>query len=175
MNLNARIERLEPRLGNRWDLRGVLHLEKNQGRALPVVVCEINGLWFQIRKNRLNRAAESSGLGGRISGLDRNIRFKKKSHEVTSDERLIYFLPQRARKMVRDIASDANEATGIMQLVRSDQQLKMIQVGSGFLALQIALNRVIPITRGVGVRTSFVDGFRSICCFPFWQDTARIM
>src|SRR5438034_5392983 len=52
VNLDACIEREEPRLGDRWDLRSVLHLEKNEPRALAVAVREIRGLWLQVCQNR---------------------------------------------------------------------------------------------------------------------------
>jgi hypothetical protein len=44
MNLNACVEREEPRFGDGWDLRCILHLEKNERRSLTVAVGEINGL-----------------------------------------------------------------------------------------------------------------------------------
>jgi hypothetical protein len=47
MNLNARIERQEPRLGNRRDLRSVLHFQENKCRPFTIIVCEVNGLGFR--------------------------------------------------------------------------------------------------------------------------------
>jgi len=49
VNLDACIEREEPRLGDRWDLRSILHFEKNEPRALAVAIREICGLWLQVR------------------------------------------------------------------------------------------------------------------------------
>jgi hypothetical protein len=73
MNLNACIERKEPRLGDGWDLRSILHLEKNEPRALTVVVRKIDGLRFQICQNGLDGRAELSGLRGRVPGLNGDV------------------------------------------------------------------------------------------------------
>src|ERR1700683_3152684 len=86
MKLNARIEREEPRLGNRWDLRSVLHFEENKRRPLTIVVREVNGLWLQIREYGLYGWAEFSGLRRRVPSLDRDAHFDKKSHRSPPGE-----------------------------------------------------------------------------------------
>jgi len=73
MDLDAGIEREEPRLGDGRDLRSVLHVEKNIPCALAVVVGKINGLRLQIRQNRLDGGAELSGLRGRVPGLNGDV------------------------------------------------------------------------------------------------------
>src|ERR687892_533244 len=80
MNLNTCIERKEPRLGNSWNFRGVFHLEKNEPRALTVVVRKIDGLWLQICQNGLDGRAEFSGLGGRVPGFNGNVDLQQKTH-----------------------------------------------------------------------------------------------
>ena len=80
MKLNARIEREEPRLGNRWNLRGVLHFKEKKRRPLTIVVREINGLGLQIRKYGLDGCAKFSGLRRRVPGLDGNAYSDKKSY-----------------------------------------------------------------------------------------------
>jgi hypothetical protein len=62
MNLNAGIERKEPRLGDGWDLRSVLHVEKNERRSLTVAVRKINGLRLQVRQNGLDSCGRPSRL-----------------------------------------------------------------------------------------------------------------
>jgi hypothetical protein len=96
MKLNARIERQKPRLGNRWDLRCVLHFEENKRRPLTIVVCEVNGLWLQIREYGLDGCAEFSGLRRRVPGLDRNAHFDKKSHRSSPGEWWIVAVSDRA-------------------------------------------------------------------------------
>ena len=96
MKLNARIEREEPRLGNRWDLRSVLHFEKKKRRPLTIVVCEVNGLWLQIREYGLHRCAEFSGLRRRVPGLDRDVHFDKKSYRSPPGEWWIVAVPDVA-------------------------------------------------------------------------------
>ena len=73
MNLNACIEREEPRLSDSWDLRSILHVEKDVPRALTVAVGKIDGLRLQIRQNGLDRRAELAGLRGRVAGLNRDV------------------------------------------------------------------------------------------------------
>jgi len=73
MNLDACIERKKPRLSDGWDLRGILHIEKNESRALTVAVGKIDGLGFQIRQNGLDGRAELSGPRGRVSGLNGDV------------------------------------------------------------------------------------------------------
>src|SRR5688500_10514020 len=80
MDLNACIEREKPRLGDGWELRSVLHDEKNESRSLAVAVRKINGLRLQVRQNGLDGCAELSGLRRRISSLDRDIDLQQKSH-----------------------------------------------------------------------------------------------
>jgi hypothetical protein len=70
MDLDAGIEREEPRLGDGRDLRSVLHVEKNIPCALAVVVGKINGLRLQIRQNGLDLRAELAGLRRRIPRLN---------------------------------------------------------------------------------------------------------
>jgi len=57
MNLDACVERKEPRLGDGRDLRSILHLEKNEPRALSVTVRKIDGFGFQICQNGLDGRA----------------------------------------------------------------------------------------------------------------------
>jgi hypothetical protein len=73
MNLNAGIEREKPRLGDGWDLRRILHLEKNERRSLTVAVRKIDGLRLQICQDRLNGSAELTGLRGRVAGLNGDV------------------------------------------------------------------------------------------------------
>ena len=73
MNLDVCVERKEPWLGDGWDLSRILHLEKNERRALTVAVGKIDSLRLQIRQNGLNRRAELSGLRSRVTGLDRDV------------------------------------------------------------------------------------------------------
>jgi hypothetical protein len=63
MDLNACIEREEPRLSDGRDLRRILHLEKSERRSLTVAVGKkIDGLRLQIFQNGLDGRAEFSGL-----------------------------------------------------------------------------------------------------------------
>ena len=62
MNLDACVERKEPRLGDGWDLRSILHVEKNVPRALAVAVGKIDCLGLYVRENGLDGRAELSGL-----------------------------------------------------------------------------------------------------------------
>ncbi len=65
MNLDACVEREEPRLGDGRDLRSILHVEKNERRSLTVAVGEIDSLGFQIRENGLDgRAARGFAAPG---------------------------------------------------------------------------------------------------------------
>src|SRR5437899_11464823 len=73
MNLNARVEREEPRFSDRWDLGSVLHFEEKKRRPLTIVVREINGFGLQIRQYGLDGCAELSGLRGRVPGLDGDV------------------------------------------------------------------------------------------------------
>src|SRR5437773_4176592 len=85
MNLNARIERKEPRLSDGWDLRSILHLEKNKTCALTVVVRKIDGLRLQFCKNGLDGRAELSGLRGRVSGLHGDVYLQQEPHSFPPD------------------------------------------------------------------------------------------
>src|SRR5580704_9380017 len=86
MKLNACIEREKPRLGNRWDLRSVLHFEENKTCPLTIIIREVNGLWLQVRKYGLYGCAEFPCLRRRVPGLDRNAHFDKKSHRSPPGE-----------------------------------------------------------------------------------------
>ena len=57
MNLDACIERKEPRLSDRRDLRSILHLGKNKPRALTVAIGKIDGLRLQVCQNGLDGRA----------------------------------------------------------------------------------------------------------------------
>ena len=76
VNLNARVEREEPRFSDGWDLGSVLHIEENERCALPVVVREINGLWLQICHNGLDGRTEFSGLRGHVPGLNGDVNLQ---------------------------------------------------------------------------------------------------
>jgi hypothetical protein len=80
MQFNARIEREEPRLDHRGDLGGVLHVEEQQGRPLPIIINEVHGLGLHIREDGLNGRPERARLHRPVSGLNRNVHFDKKSH-----------------------------------------------------------------------------------------------
>jgi hypothetical protein len=58
-------------------LRSILHLEKNEPRALPVVVGKINGLRLQICQNGLDGCAELSGLRRRVPDSTGMLTFSK--------------------------------------------------------------------------------------------------
>ena len=73
MNFNAGIEREEPRLGDGWDLRSILHVEKNERRSLTVAVGKIYSLRLQIRQNGLDGRAELSGFRRHVPGLNRDV------------------------------------------------------------------------------------------------------
>ena len=62
MKLNAGIERKEPRLGDGWDLRCILHLEKNERSSLTVAVGKIDGLRLQICQYGVDSRAELSAF-----------------------------------------------------------------------------------------------------------------
>src|SRR4026208_875364 len=98
MNLYACIERKEPRLSNGWDLRSILHVEKDERRALTVIVGEIDGLRLQICQYGLDGRAEGSGLRGRVAGLNGNVDFQKKSHGF-SPMGLVSWIQDKSRKM----------------------------------------------------------------------------
>src|SRR5664279_1638223 len=68
VNLDAGIEREEPRFRDGRDMRSILHLDKNEPRALAIVVRKINRLRLQICQNGLDRRAELSGLRSRVPG-----------------------------------------------------------------------------------------------------------
>src|SRR5439155_19473311 len=89
MNLNARIERKEPRLSDGWDLRSILHFEKNKTCALTVVVRKIDGLRFQICQNGLDGRAELSGLRGRVSGLHGDVDLQQEPHRSPLESLLL--------------------------------------------------------------------------------------
>jgi hypothetical protein len=73
MDLNARIEREEPRLGNRWNLCGVMHFEEEKRRPLPIVACEVDSLGLQIRYDGLDGCAERPGLCSPVPGFNRGV------------------------------------------------------------------------------------------------------
>src|SRR5574341_1996306 len=105
MDLNARIEREKPRLGNRGDLGGVLHVEEKKRRPLSIVVREIHGFGLQIRQDGLDGCAELSGLRRPVPGFDRDIHLDKKAHRSPRDEWWIVAVP--------DIAGHAPGAAGL--------------------------------------------------------------
>src|SRR5207249_424060 len=80
MEFDPRVEREEPWLGDRGDLRCVLHLEEDERGTLTVVVREVRRLRFLLREDRLNGCAELAGLRGRIAGLDGNVDLHEESH-----------------------------------------------------------------------------------------------
>ena len=49
MNFDACVEREEPRLGDGWDLGSILHVEKNESRALAVIFGKMDIFQLQSR------------------------------------------------------------------------------------------------------------------------------
>src|SRR5215471_6998689 len=81
------VEREEPGLGNRRNLRWVRHVEHDRSRPLPLVVREEIGRFrFEIGHNSLDGRTESSSLGGVISGLHGNRYSKQHSHTPSYSE-----------------------------------------------------------------------------------------
>ena len=62
------------------NLRSVLHIQENVARALAPVVRKISGLRLELRKDRLDRRAELSGLRGRIPRLHGNVDLQQYPH-----------------------------------------------------------------------------------------------
>ena len=94
MNLNACIEREEPRLGDGRDLRSILHFKKDERRSLTVAVGKINSLRLRIRQNRLDGGAELAGLRGSVAGLNGMLTFSKNRMLCLPDDSVLGFAPR---------------------------------------------------------------------------------
>jgi hypothetical protein len=70
MDLDARVKRQEPGLGDSWNLRSVLHIENDKPCPHSIVVGEVSRLGFQVGKNRLDRLGQGPVSNGRIRRLN---------------------------------------------------------------------------------------------------------
>jgi hypothetical protein len=76
MDLDGSVECQKPRLGDGWNLGGILHLEEDVPGALAVVVREIDRLGLQVGQDGLDRRAELAGFRRRVPQLDRDSDFQ---------------------------------------------------------------------------------------------------
>src|SRR5271169_4403827 len=60
LELDAGVERQEPRLGSGGHLRRVLHVEKDVPRSLPVIVSKVGRFGFEVSEDGLNLSAEAA-------------------------------------------------------------------------------------------------------------------
>src|SRR5271169_3129124 len=63
LELDAGVERQEPRLGGGGYLRRILHVEKDVPRSLPIVVGEVGCFWLEVSKDGLNLFTEAAVPG----------------------------------------------------------------------------------------------------------------
>jgi hypothetical protein len=76
MDLNAGVEGEEPGLYHRRDLRGVLQMQNDERRPLPMIIREIHRFRLQVCQDGLDRSTQFAGLCGGVTRLNRNISFQ---------------------------------------------------------------------------------------------------